>query len=68
MLWFWFVVGFIMGMIGIFISACDKYTLTIKGIKFDTDTLGGGLAAVGFILAIMMLLANGVVWMNGLGV
>ena len=67
MLWFWFVIGFVMGIIGVFISAYDKYTLTIKGITFDTDVLGLGMGAVGFILAFLMLLAKGVAWLASYG-
>ena len=61
MTWFLFVIGFIIGIIGIFLAAHDDY-LTIKDIRLDAETLGYGLMAVGFILAAIMLIANGIVW------
>lgn len=66
MLWFWFVVGLIIGIIGIFTLAYDDY-LIIRGLEFDSEVLGLGLSVVGFVLAVIMLLGNGIVWMNGLG-
>ena len=65
MLWFWFVVGLIIGTIGIFVLAYDGY-LMIRGMEFDTEVLGWGLSIVGFVLAVLMMFGNGIVWMNGL--
>ena len=64
MLWFWFVVGFIIGVIGVFVMAYDVYDLTFRGMEFDTEILGQGMTIAGFALAIVMLLGNGIVWMN----
>lgn len=65
MLWFWFVVGLIIGVIGVFVMAYDGYNLAIGGMEFDTEILGQGMTIAGFVLAIIMLLGNGIVWMNG---
>ena len=65
MLWFWFVVGLIIGVIGVFVMAYDGCNLAIGGMEFDTEILGQGMTIAGFVLAIIMLLGNGIVWMNG---
>lgn len=66
MLWFWFVIGFIMGVFGIFMKASQEYYLTIKGIDFDMEILGEALMIIGFLLAGITLLGNGIVWLNSL--
>lgn len=62
MLWFLFLIGFIIAILGIFISASD-IDLEIKDYSFDNDILGAGLTAIGGVLAIVMLFALGINWL-----
>lgn len=62
MLWFLFLIGFIITILGVFIAASD-IDLEIKGCSFDNEVLGGGLIAIGGVLAVSMLFALGVSWL-----
>ena len=66
MLWFLFVIGFLMAILGVFIMASD-YDIEIKERSFDDEMLGGGLLAIGGVLAVLMLSALGISWVASLG-
>jgi hypothetical protein len=61
MLWFWFIIGFALVILGAFGVAYDDY-ITIKGYEFDSEVLGTGLMVIGGVLAGVMLLALGINW------
>ena len=64
MLWFWFTIGLILTILGAFIYAYDD-DISISACVFDSDILGGFLASIGGILAVLMLFALGVNWVFG---
>jgi hypothetical protein len=61
------MIGFAMTIIGIFMIAADGggcYYITIKNVQFDCESLGWGLVVVGGILAALMILGNGICWID----
>ena len=62
LLWFWFIIGLIMTILGLFMISSD-YDLEIKGCSFDGEVLGTGLSIIGGLLAGAMLFALGVRWL-----
>lgn len=64
--WIWFIFGLICAFVGIFMMANNEY-INIKGKKFDGEILGIGFVTIGGILAALMLIAKGIVWMTSVG-
>ena len=65
-MWFWFVVGLILTICGIFVTAADYY-LEFFGVEFDNEIIGVGLTCVGAVLAILMLMGLGINWVYTVG-
>lgn len=64
MLWFWFIVGFALAILGAFGLAYDDY-IKIMEREFDSVMLGMCFLIIGGILAGVMLLALGINWCTG---
>lgn len=64
MLWFWFIVGFALTILGAFGLAYDDY-IKIMEHEFDSVMLGMCFLVIGGILAGVMLFALGVNWLVG---
>lgn len=63
MLWFWFIVGLIFVISGVFMMASLNNHIHIGKYVFDSDELGGGFIVIGSILAILMIIGLGVHWL-----
>ena len=61
MLWFWFLIGLVLTILGSFALAYDD-DIEIKGYVFDGELLGMCFLTIGGILAGVMLLVLGVNW------
>lgn len=61
MLWFWFIIGFALLVLGAFVMAYND-DVTIKGYEFDSEVLGACLMIIGGILTGVMLFALGINW------
>ena len=66
MLWFWFVIGLIMAVIGVILYSYGDY-IRIKKYSFDSEPMGIGICVIGGALAALMLFGNGIMCLVGTG-
>ena len=63
MLWFWFTVGLIFLVLGMFLYSCND-DIVIANHEFDSNSMGELLLVIGGILTVIMLFALGIRWME----